>query len=280
MSRLAEAGGPTRGPGRMLAMRASVGAAAFVIGACGGVSATPARSRTRIEGPLGAGAAAVWLLWPDRPARSVVVFAHGWKFEPPSPAHPWVGQFRPWLDHLLANGSAVIFPRYQLGGDEPGPERATSFRRGLELAFARLANKKLPVVAAGYSYGGSLVFHYAANARAWRLPQPTAVLSIFPVGPIPGASLPPLARNVDVLIEVGDRDTVAGRTGADAYWKWLSNVPASHKRLLIVRSTPGFAAVHAAPKGVGAGARRAFWTPLDELVARAVAARPTRAPRA
>jgi hypothetical protein len=61
----------------------------------------------------------VWVVVPDRPVRSVVVLGHGWKLAPPSPAHSWVGQFQPRLDHLAAGGSAVIFLRYQVIRSSP-----------------------------------------------------------------------------------------------------------------------------------------------------------------
>jgi pimeloyl-ACP methyl ester carboxylesterase len=221
------------------------------------------------RGPFGKGADAVWLVQPRSRARSVVVFLHGWKVAPPSPSYPWVGQFRPWIDHLVARGSAVVFPAYQTGTDAQGSARVTSLRRGLEEGFRHLPTPIPPVVAAGYSYGGSLAFYYAANAPAWRLPGPVAVDAVFPAGLIPEAALPRLACRVQVLIEVGDQDTVAGRGGADAFWSWLSGRHGARQRLVVVRSVPGFAAVHAAPKLATAPARRAFWAPLDGLVARA-----------
>ena len=222
-----------------------------------------------LRGPFGAGAGRVWLLLPRSRPRSVVVFLHGWKVAPTSPSYPWVGQFRPWLDHLAASGSAVLFPAYQLGGDAQGPARVTSLRAGLGEGFSHLNHPRLPVVVAGYSFGASLAFYYAADARRWRLPEPRAVDGIFPAGLIPGAPLPPLPAAVDVLLEVGDKDTVAGRSGADAFWAWLIKRHGGRQRLVVVRSTPGFAAVHAAPKLSSAAARRAFWTALDTLVARA-----------
>jgi len=195
------------------------------------------------------------------------VFLHGWKVAPPSPSYPWVGQFKPWIDHLVARGSTVVFPAYQTGTDAQGSARVTSLRRGLDEGFARLPKPIPPVVAAGYSYGASLAFYYAANARAWRLPEPVAVDAVFPAGMIPGAALPQLARRAQVLIEVGDQDTVAGRGGADEFWSWLSGRHGARQRLVVVRSSAGFAAVHAAPKLSTLPARRAFWAPLDGLVA-------------
>lgn len=213
----------------------------------------------------GSGAGSVWVLRPSGPVRDVVVFAHGWKHAPSPTARPWVEQFRPWLTHLLAEDTAVVFPQYQLGGDDPGPARVDSFRRGLQLGFHRLGGGGVPVVAAGYSFGGSLVFYYAAEARRWGLPEPRAVDSIFPVGPIPGAPVTTLPSLDRAVLEVGDRDVVAGRSGADAWWRLLAR--ARRRRLLLVRSTPTFVADHAAPKRTGAGARAAFWRPLDVLLA-------------
>ena len=223
--------------------------------------------RGRIAGPFGTGAGEVWLLLPRTTPRSIVVFAHGWKSFPPSRPLSWVEQFRPWLDHLLARGSAVVFPRYQLGGDQSGRTRVDSFRQGLARGFARLASARLPVVVAGYSYGGSLAFYYAADARRWGLPTPRAVFSVFPAGPIAGVPLPALPHAVRVLIQVGDRDSEAGRGGADAFWAWLAPHPSARKRFEVVHSGPALSATHAAPKLASPGARSVFWKPLDLLVA-------------
>ena len=223
---------------------------------------------TRVEGPFGSGAGEVWLLRPYGPARSIVVFGHGWKLFPPSHAHPWVGQFRPWFDHLVRGGSAVLFPRYQLGvGDVGGPATVSAYRRGLELGLLRLGSPRVPVIAAGYSYGASLAFAYAANARRWQLPQPWALDCIFPAEPIAGAQLAVIPRSVNVLVQVGADDVEAGRAGADALWRLLAAHPADGKRYQVISSRPGFLAEHAAPKRSDAAARRAFWLPLDALIA-------------
>jgi hypothetical protein len=236
---------------------------------------SPARAghadgRRPIEGPFGKGADAVWLIRPSTPIRSVVVFAHGWKSHPAATTDEWVQQFRPWLDHLVAAGSAVVFPRYQMGlADSAGTVRLSSFRDALEIGFARLGRPRVPVVAAGYSFGGSLVFHYAANASAWGLPTPAAVDSVFPAGPVPGAQLPPLPPSVRVLIQVGQNDTEAGSGGAETFRAWLSHRPGSRFHLEVVHSTATFVASHAAPKSSSRAARRAFWAPLDRLIAAA-----------
>jgi hypothetical protein len=232
---------------------------------------TSARHRAdRIEGPYGRGGSEVWIVVPDRQVRSVVVFGHGWKLAPPSPAHSWVGQFRPWLDHLAAGGSAVIFPRYQLGlGDAQDASRVRDFANGIHIGYALLGRPDVPIVAVGYSFGASLAFYYGANAAAWRLPLPTAVQAVFPAGMIPGAALPPLNRTIRVLIQVGDADTEAGSAGANAFWNWLATHPSSRKRYQVVRSSPQLAATHAAPKSASATAKRTFWAPLDRLITQA-----------
>ena len=232
------------------------------------VLAAPAAGSARVLGPFGVGADQTWLVVPAERVRSVVIFAHGWKQFPPSPADAWVAQFAPWLDHLVSRGSAVIFPRYQLGGaDAWGPARVDAFRQGLATGFERLGRPSVPVVAVGYSAGGSLVFSYGANARRWRLPAPAAIMSVFPAGMVPGAALPRLPRRIRVLIQVGDRDTVAGSGGANAFWRWLGSAPRAGRREEVVRSRPGFVADHAAPKTDSPAARHVFWRPLDALIA-------------
>jgi predicted esterase len=243
------------------------GAAAALL-ACGAHPSAAGSPPDRLEGPFGRGASQVWLLVPRAPVRAVVVFGHGWKVAPPSASYPWANQFRPWLDHLAAAGAAVIFPRYQLGtGDSQGPARLEAFRRGLVTGFARLGVARAPVVAAGYSYGATLAFYYAASAGRWRLPRPLAVDAVFPAGMIAGAVLPPLPGGIRVLIQVGDADTEAGTAGADAFWAWLRAHPPALKSYVVVHSSRGFAATHAAPKGTSAATRRAFWQPLDGLLA-------------
>lgn len=232
-----------------------------------GVGATTDESQAEIAGPFGTGAAAVWILRPRGPIRSVVVFGHGWKSAPPSRAQPWVGQFLPWLRHLVVGGNAVIFPRYQLGsGDPQSPMRVQDFRQGVQTGYVRLGSPRVPFVAAGYSFGASLTLAYAAHAARWHVPVPRALLSVFPAGMVEGDSLPPLASSTSVLILVGDEDKVAGRGGADQFWRWLARHPARNKHYVVVRSGGAFHATHSAPKGTTAAVRIAFWLPLDRLI--------------
>jgi acetyl esterase/lipase len=224
-------------------------------------------SAGRIDGPFGAGDDQVWVLRPQETPTSIVVFAHGWKTGPPI-GKSWVRQFGPWLRHLTAHGCAVIFPRYQYGSkDMPGPARAVAFRRGVRLGLRKLGVRGIPVVVAGYSFGGSLAMAYGADSQRWHLPQPAAVDSIFPASPIRRLPFDHVAASERVLFQVGDRDTVAGTSGARAFWHRLRG----HRRKTyeVVHSFGTFVADHEAPKLSSPRARKVFWAPLDGLLARA-----------
>jgi hypothetical protein len=219
-----------------------------------------------LSGPFGSGPAQVWVLKPNAPIQRIVVFVHGWKRAPPSAAQPWVGQFRPWLDHLVEGGNAVIFPRYQLGGgDRYGNRELGAFEAGLRTGFDRLGRPAVPVAAVGYSVGAALALTYGAEARTWRLPVPVAIDAVFPAAPFPGVRLPRLDPRVRVLIQVGDEDVTAGTAGAAAFWRWLAQH--TRKSYNVVRSAGAFHAAHPAPKLTTPAARRAFWVPLDRLIA-------------
>jgi pimeloyl-ACP methyl ester carboxylesterase len=234
-------------------------------------SGPPIPTAMGIARPYGHGASQVWVLTPRAShIRSVVVFIHGWTATNPFEWH------QVWLDHLLAEGSAVIFPVYQPGStDDPQVVTIFDLRTGLHMGFAALGKRELPVVAAGFSFGAGLAFYYAANARYWGLPPPRAVYSIFPVDPIvfdPGLtrlhSLPAQpAMRLELM--VGDRDTVVGKAGAHAFWEWL---PPTSRRLStyrVIRTTDRLLADHEAPTYVqSAEVRRVFWRPLDALITR------------
>ncbi len=211
---------------------------------------------------LGSGAQTVWILWPLRSATSIVVFGHGWST--PVPAG-----FGPWIAHLRARGSIVIYPRYV----EPGESvqaALLAFESGLREAFDRIGPTRLPVVAVGKSFGGSAVFYYAGSARSLGLPPPEAILSVFPalpLGTLP-ARLPAPSTFVEFL--VGDADTIAGSAGADEFWRWLADHPQREKRYVVVHSRPGFVADHDSAQRSDRIARAVFWAPFDRLIERAV----------
>ena len=260
-------------------MVARLAALTCVLAVCAGVAAglaaaaTPpsptgpqVRTAAGLARPYGHGAGRAWLIVPrhSRP-RSVVVFIHGSTATSPFDWH------QPWLDHLLAGGSAVIFPAYQTGeADDVFTSTPAALRTGLVAGFGALHRPGLPVVVAGYSVGGALAFEYAAHAAAWKLPKPAALVSIFPVDPLqvdPGLlDLAPSRQRTLVL--VGDRDEVVGDAGAKAFWRWLAPLPKPLKTYRVIRTTAtGPVFMHEALKDLRDPAvRKAFWAPLDSLV--------------
>jgi acetyl esterase/lipase len=196
----------------------------------------------------------------------VVVYLHGWGANLPFEWH------QAWFEHLLARGSAVLFPEYQDGVDDAFVVAPYDLRAGLRLGFRALRGRDVPVVAAGFSVGASLAFVYAKRAELWSIPPPRAVYSVFPVDPVlidPNLDVSGL-HDTRIVLLVGDRDDVVGRSGGDAFWSMLSSVPPGEKEYRMIRTTDDLLADHEAPTYVDDPVvRRTFWDPLDRLVASA-----------
>jgi dienelactone hydrolase len=222
--------------------------------------------RVDAEGPFGKGADQVWLFRPHGKPKDVVVFVHGLGQHESTPAN-----HRPWLEHLAAGGSAVLYPRYEsIAG---GPEAIPHILAGVHTGLARLGVHGLPLVAIGFSRGGELVADYAAAARTVG-PPTAAVLSVFPATVDPydvPLDLRGIDRRARFAILVGDRDTRVDGAGARQLLRRLAaaGFPAENVSVTVVRSRPGFTAEHVAPLEVSQAAKAAFWAPADRLVERA-----------
>ena len=92
--------------------------------------------------------------------------------------------FAAWIDHLRRRGSVVVYPRYRVGSSDASEAALLAFRIGVVEALHRLMPIDVPILALGKSFGGSAVFYYAAEATAWGVARPAAVVSIFPAYPI------------------------------------------------------------------------------------------------
>ena len=213
-----------------------------------------------LSGPFGTGRTQVWLLRPASTPRSIVLFAHGWTATDPNDWH------RARFDHLCADGSIVLFPRYQRDESDTWPRSVDGFRRGVQIGFQQLGSTRLPTVAAGYSFGGALVNYYAGNARAWNVPVPHSVLSIFPTARVPGRSAGTPPASVRFVILAGDRDEVVGTAGAMDFRAWLKRHPAAKRTYRLVRSSAALTASHEAPKETTLASTRTFWKPIDVMV--------------
>ena len=237
---------------------------ALLLAGCGSSSSTSTPAPVAPEGPIGKGADQVWIFRPHGLPRSVVVFIHGLGRGELTPAN-----HRPWLEHLAARGSIVLYPRYEL--TLGGPDAVLHVLAAVRTGLRHLHAGHLPHVAIGYSRGGEIVADYAALARGAGL-APAAVLSIFP-GTVDPADPPLDLRAIDprsrLTILLGDQDEVVDGAGGRQLLARLATAgfPANRISLVVVRSRPGFVVTHTAPLEITPAAKAAFWARADRIVA-------------
>jgi len=232
---------------------------------CGGSGASQAPLRA-LSHSVGTGADKAWVIEPSRgDPISVVVFLHGLGDQAETtPYH-----HRPWLDHLARSGSFVIYPRYELhpGGPLGVKHAATGMLTALDEVDP---DRKLPLVLAGYSRGGGMAVELAALAPAVGL-APKAVFGVLPADMDPGLDYRAISPSTHVLFLVGDMDSVVGDVGARHLTERLlaSGFPRANVNTHVVRSPLGFEATHLSVLSDANAARRAYWLPLDRIVAAA-----------
>jgi len=229
-----------------------------------GESSTNYPDHPSVVGPIGKGAAGVWIFRPAGKPKNLVVYFHGQGgFREATPAN-----HRQWIDHLVARGSVVVYPRWELTY-ETDPMRYVV--AGVRAATRRLDVGELPVLAVGYSRGATLAVEYGAVAARVGLPIPDRIMSVFPTslgneGDI--IDLTSLEHSTGLLILVGDEDALIGRAGARDLLRRLQagGFPGPNIRVDLVESSPGFVADHMAPLRNSPAARAAFWRPADLLL--------------
>jgi pimeloyl-ACP methyl ester carboxylesterase len=244
--------------------RALLLAAVVTVAGCGGSGSGAGHLKAAaLAGPVGSGANEAWFLAAKGKPRSLVIYLHGYG----GPTEETPANHVPWLKHLAAEGSDVIYPRYEVGGS---PDPYPNIDAAVSEAKRRLGEPHVPAVVIGYSRGGRVAVDYAAT-RAARGAEPAAVLSIFPGLNSPYEKLGPLAEldsKLKLVIMVGDKDTSVGGVGARAVLARLQAAafPASRIQLIIVRSKGRFVANHLSVMQTSPGAQDAFWKPADQLI--------------
>ncbi|MGN6430553.1 MAG: alpha/beta hydrolase [Gaiellaceae bacterium] len=243
---------------RRLLLLAAVG----VTAGCGG-SSSPTLKPLQQHGPIGRGARQVWFYAAKGKPRSLVIFLHGYG----GPVEETPANHVEWLKHLAAEGSDVVYPRYEVDvSTNPYPDIDVALAR----ARGRLGNPHVPIVVIGYSRGGRLAMDYSAWLAAHGH-EPRLALLVYPAVHAPGERLIPL-RSLDsrlkVAMMVGDKDHVVGGEGARVLLARLelANFPASRIKLMVIKSTRTFKATHLSVLGAQPGAKSEIWRPADQLI--------------
>ena len=231
---------------------------------CGGSGSGKRHLKALVQqGPIGAGAKEVWFYAAEGKPRSLVIFLHGYG----GPTEETPANHVAWLKHLAAEGSDVIYPRYEVGGS---PNPYPNIDAAIAEARPRLGNPHVPVIVIGYSRGGRIAVDYAAF-RAARGLEPAAVITIFPSVHSQYERLGPLNKldaKLRVAIMLGDKDTSVDGTGARVILARLelAGFPGSRIQLIGVRSKGKFVADHFSVMKTTAVAKAAIWRPTDTLI--------------
>src|SRR5262245_36447143 len=229
---------------------------------CGGKD--EGQSKATSEGPIGKGASGVWLYRPAGKPKDVVVYFHGQG----GPKEATPVNHLPWIKHLVDRGSIVVYPRYEMAYEaDPMPFIVD----GVRAATKKVDVDDLPVLAIGYSRGGAIAVEYGAVAGKKDLPVPDWIMSVFPApygNQRKVIDLATLRRFTNLLILVGDRDSVVGTQGAALLGERLQtgNFPGENIQVDQVLSHGSFAADHFAPMQTSQAAKDAFWRPADEIL--------------
>jgi hypothetical protein len=248
----------------LLAVLSGCGAGASSQGEPEGAGVTWFGPSRRIPGLdqriVGNGVHAAVLLWSKgKPLpREAVVFLHAWLPRPPS-------VYGAWLYHLAERGNTIVYPVYQQAATKPEAfldNAIAGITAGLRAAHADPTS----LVTVGETTGAALAFDYAAVATERGLPGPRGALAAFPGrNPGNGEVIPTDLSRIPppTLLEViaGPGDPIpGGEAQARALLRAATAVPNTHRRYL---TAPRFTG----PTGVRPPSRRAFWVPLDRLIA-------------
>lgn len=156
----------------------------------------------------------------------LIVFNHGWGMHNP------IG-YGAWIRHLVYQGYAVIFPRYQksilTSSKKFTPNAAKGIRDGI-YALEKNSGLKLikkDLVMIGHSYGGVITVNLSIEWEKYQIPKPTAILALQPGhGPITGGRIEDYSRiptNTKVLLLYSENDRVTGETFSQEIYELNKN---------------------------------------------------------
>jgi acetyl esterase/lipase len=193
----------------------------------------------------------------------MVIFFHGQG----GPTETTPANHRDWIDHLVAKGAVVVYPRYETSYSAAVIDATAA---GVRTATKRLGPESLPVLALGYSRGAALAVEYAAVAAGRRLPVPDAIESVNPVPYGEQAQivdLRPIRPRTILAVLVSEADPHAS-DGAGLLLDRLrrAGFPGQQIELNVARSHGSFVADHLAPLSSSPAARAAYWKPTDALL--------------
>ena len=210
---------------------------------------------------LGEGPRSYWLFEPAEPSPEqapVVVFNHGWFAVNPA-------VYGAWIEHLVRRGRIVIAPRYQRDLLTPPvnflPNGLIAVRDALDVlstSQAHVRPDRTKFALMGHSAGGNLAAQMAAVAAEADLPDPKAVICIFP-GEVLQSKRPDLAdipAKTLLVVAAGQKDLVVGDQRAREIFAATTAIPSERKKFVLYRSDlrgyPHFRADHLAPTGLQA----------------------------
>jgi len=238
-------------------------AALLLAAGCGGGGASYPTKET-IESAHTEAADGYWVFRPAGRPKRLVIFFHGQG----GAVEATPQNHRPWIDHLVARGAAVIYPRYEQVYSQSVLDPAVA---GIRTAERRLGLSGVPVIALGYSRGAALAVEYAAVARRHGVPVPDAIETVNPV-PYGETSrivdLHAIRPNTIVALLVSDKDPHAV-DGSTLLLHRLRDAgfPGKQVKIDVAHSHGAFIADHLAPLSAAPAARAAYWTPTDALLA-------------
>lgn len=192
---------------------------------------------------FGRGEDAFWLFIPSEPRPSecpVIALIHdAMELDP--------NIYGAWINHLARRGNAVVFPAYQSGPRTPPGDFTRNAAKGIALALTRLraAEAVKPLdgqfALAGHGEGAVIAANLAAGWSELGIPQPGAVLCVWPEHADPRRGVPlwdPGAIPAETLLVclIGESATSDERRLARQLLDEALAVPWANKNLVTANS--------------------------------------------